>query len=146
VFLVGFPLLIVALAVYNMVTFLTPPTDGWGTKIYAVPLLSGVDWSITFGDALIAGSLFLLFIEVVKATGAKSVVDHVLSVLVFGGAIAEFLLVPQAANSTFAMLVAICFIDVIAGLSIRWRVSRREHDLADEYARARARAAEAGEA
>jgi len=142
VFLVGFPLLIVSLAVYNMIAFLTPPADGWATKLYTVRLLSGLDWSVTLGDAFIAGTLFLLFIEVVKATGAKSVVDHGLSFLVFGGAVAEFLLVQQAANSTFAILTAICFVDLIAGLSIRLRVSRRERQIAADYAHAHAAEAE----
>jgi hypothetical protein len=145
VFLVGFPLLIIPLAIYNMIAFLTPPPDGWATKLYTLHLLSGLDWSVTLGDAFIAGTLFLLFIEVVKATGAKSAVDHVLSLLVFGGAVAEFLLVQQAANSTFAILTAICFIDVIAGLSIRLRVSRRERQIAADYADAHARATEAAE-
>jgi len=145
VFLVGFPILIIPLAIYNMIAFLTPPPDGWATKLYTLHLLSGLDWSVTLGDALIAGTLFLLFIEVVKATGAKSAVDHVLSLLVFGGAVAEFLLVQQAANSTFAILTAICFIDVIAGLSIRFRVSRRERQIAADYADAHARATEAAE-
>ena len=135
-FFVGFPLLIIPLAVYNMIAFLTPPADGWATKLYTVHLLSGLDWSVTLGDAMIAGTLFLLFIEVVKATGAKSIVDHILSFLVFGGAVAEFLLVQQAANSTFAILTAICFIDVIAGMFIRLRVSRRERQIAADYAHA----------
>jgi hypothetical protein len=145
VFLVGFPLLIISLAIYNMIAFLTPLPDGWATKLYTVRLLSGLDWSATFGDAFIAGTLFLLFIEVVKATGAKSGVDHVLSLLVFGGAAAEFLLVRQAANSTFAILTVICFVDFIAGLSIRLRVSRRERQIAADYADAHARAMEADE-
>jgi hypothetical protein len=140
VFLVGFPLLIIPLAVYNMIAFLTPPPDGWGTKIYTLHLLSGADWAVTLGDAMIGGTLFLLFIEVVKATGTKSIVDHFLSVLVFGGAVAEFLLVQQAANSTFAILVAICFIDVIAGLSIRMRVARRERDIQADHAHTMERA------
>jgi hypothetical protein len=145
VFLVGFPLLIVSLAVYNMIAFLTPMPDGWATKLYTVRLLSGLDWSLTLGDAFIAGTLLLLFIEVVKATGAKSMVDHVLSLLVFGGAVAEFLLVQQAANSTFAILTAICFVDLIAGLFIRLRVSRRERRIEADYADAHARALEAEE-
>jgi len=142
VFLVGFPLLIIALAVYNMIAFLTPPAEGWATKLYTVRLLSGLDWSATLGDAMIAGTLFLLFIEVVKATGAKSAVDHILSLLVFGGAVAEFLLVQQAANSTFAIVTVICFIDLIAGLFIRLRVSRRERLIAADYAHAHAAEAE----
>jgi hypothetical protein len=142
VFLVGFPLLIIPLAVYNMIAFLTPPAEGWATKLYTVHLLSGLDWSLTLGDAMIAGTLLLLFIEVVKATGAKSAVDHILSILVFGGAVAEFLMVQQAANSTFAILVVACFVDVIAGLSIRLRVSRRERQLEADFEHAQARAAE----
>jgi hypothetical protein len=142
VFLVGFPLLIIPLAVYNMIAFLTPPAEGWATKLYTVHLLSGLDWSLTLGDAMIAGTLLLLFIEMVKATGAKSAVDHILSILVFGGAVAEFLLVQQAANSTFAILVVACFVDVIAGLSIRLRVSRRERQLEADFEHAQARAAE----
>jgi hypothetical protein len=138
VFFVGFPLLIIPLAVYNMIAFLTPPADGWATKLYTLHLLSGLDWSVTLGDAIIAGTLFLLLIEVVKATGAKSAVDHILSFLVFGGALAELLLVQQAANSTFAIVTAICFIDVIAGLSIRLRVSRRERHIVEDYAHAHA--------
>lgn len=144
-FLVGFPLLIVSLAVYNMIAFLTPMPDGWAAKLYTVRLLSGLDWSLTLGDAFIAGTLLLLFIEVVKATGAKSMVDHVLSLLVFGGAVAEFLLVQQAANSTFAILTAICFVDLIAGIFIRLRVSRRERRIEADYADAHARALEAEE-
>src|SRR5215470_16084813 len=128
-----------------MIAFLIPPPDGWVTKLYTVRLLSGLDWSVTLSDAFIAGTLVLLFIEVVKATGAKSGVDHVLSLLVFGGAVAEFLLVQQAANSTFAILTVICFVDLIAGLSIRLRVSRRERQIAADYADAHARAAEAEE-
>jgi hypothetical protein len=142
VFLVGFPLLIIPLAVYNMIAFLTPPAEGWATKLYTVHLLSGLDWSLTLGDAMIAGTLLLLFIEMVKATGAKSAVDHILSILVFGGAVAEFLMVQQAANSTFAILVVACFVDVIAGLSIRLRVSRRERQLEADFEHAQARAAE----
>ena len=141
-FFVGFPLLIVSLAIYNMIAFLTPLPGGWATKLYTVHLLSGLDWSVTLSDAFIAGTLFLLFIEVVKATGAKSAVDHVLSLLVFGGAVSEFLLIQQAANSTFAILTAICFIDLIAGLSIRLRVSRRERQIAADFAHAHAAEAE----
>jgi hypothetical protein len=142
VFLVGFPLLIISLAIYNMIAFLTPLPDSWATKLYTLHLLSGLDWSVTLSDAFIAGTLILLFIEVVKATGAKSAVDHVLSLFVFAGAVAEFLLVQQAANSTFAILTAICFIDLIAGLSIRLRVSRRERQIAADFAHAHAAEAE----
>ena len=104
---------------------------------YVSPDLEFAVWSATLGDAFIAGTLLLLFIEVVKATGAKSAVDHVLSLLVFGGAAAEFLLVQQAANSTFAILTVICFVDLIAGLFIRLRVSRRERQIAADAADAR---------
>jgi len=124
VFLVGFPLLIIALAFYNMIAFLMPGLN-WTDKLVTLRLMSGTEWTMTLGDALVAGTLFLLFIEVVKAAGAKSVIDHLLSFLVFGAALAEFLLIPLAATSTFAVLLAICFVDVIGGLAIRLRIARQ---------------------
>ena len=45
-FLVGFPLLIIALAIYNMIAFLTPGVN-WTDTITSVHLISGATWSVT---------------------------------------------------------------------------------------------------
>ncbi len=124
--LVAFPLLIIPFAIYNMIAFLTPPDKGWATPIVTVPLVSGEVWTITFGNALIVLALLMLLFEVVKAArpGTKSVIDHFLSTLVFAGAVAEFVMVKEAANSTFALLCAICLVDVLGGIAISIRVRR----------------------
>jgi hypothetical protein len=123
---VAFPLLIIPLAIYNMIAFLTPPTNGWAATIWTLPLPSGDRWTITFADAFIAGSLLLLMIELAKAARprGKSIIDHLLSIIVLGGAVAEFVMVKNAATATLAAFCIMCLADVIGGIAISVRVSR----------------------
>ena len=129
-FLIGFPLLIIPLAIYNMIVFLTPGV-AWTEKVATVPMPSQIEWPITFGDVVIAVALFLLFIEGLKASRAagKPIVDHVLSMLVFLAALAEFLLVKQAATSTFAIITAICLVVLAEGLAISGRAARHRRTI-----------------
>lgn len=126
-FLVGFPLLIIPLAIYNMIAFLTPGV-AWTDRVLTVHMVSGGDWVISFGDVLVVFALLLLFIEIVKATrsGSRAIMDHMLSTLVFIAALVEFLLVRQAASSTFAILLVICLVDVIGGYSVSIRSAHRD--------------------
>ncbi|TCT06023.1 hypothetical protein [Aquabacter spiritensis] len=125
------PLLIIPLAIYNIVVFLTPGVE-WNAVILPVAMVSGAAWPITVGDAFLALSLFVLLFEVLKATriSSRSIVDHILSILVFVLALVEFLLVPQAATSVFALLVGIMLLDVITGFSVSVRVAQRDVALA----------------
>lgn len=129
-FLVGFPLLIVPLAIYNMIAFLTPGV-AWTDRLATVPLVSGVAWTMTLGDGLIILALVVLFVEILKSTrsGVKSVVDHGLSTLVFIGALIELLVVKQAATSTFVLLVVICLFDVVGGYSVTIRTAQRDYTI-----------------
>jgi hypothetical protein len=125
--LVNFPLFLISFAIYNMIAFLTPGVS-WGGALYAVTMQSGAVWTITFGDALIALTLVFLFFEVLKATkhAARSLIDHLLSTIVFIGALIEFLLVKEAATSIFAILLMIALIDVLGGWSVSVRTARRD--------------------
>jgi len=125
VFLIGFPLLIIPLAIYNMIVFLTPGVQ-WTDRLAVVQMPSQAEWPITFGDVVMGIALFLLFIEGLKASRAagKPMVDHFLSTLVLLAAIAEFMLVKEAANSIFALITAVCLVDVAAGLAISGRAAR----------------------
>jgi hypothetical protein len=127
--LLGFPLLLVPLAVYNIMTFLIPVD--WNTVIVTVRMISEGEWKITFSDALLALAIVMLFFETVKATrtSSRSIIDHMLSTLVFVGALVEFLLVKQAATSPFALLVLICLVDVIAGYTVSIRTARRDYSI-----------------
>jgi hypothetical protein len=88
---------------------------------------SGAPRTITAGDSLIALSLELLLFEVLKATRSymRTIIDHMLSTLVFIGALIEFLLVKEAANSVFATLLLISLVDVIGGWVVSMGAARR---------------------
>ncbi|MEA2877978.1 MAG: hypothetical protein QOF14_3174 [Hyphomicrobiales bacterium] len=134
--MIGFPLLIVPFTIYNMIAFLTP--FDWNTKLYALRLPSGLIWEPTASDAFILFSLLMLLLEFIKATKhGKSFVEHFLSLLLAGGAGAEFVMVnpnaimgqltspPQMGNSTFMLFVAICAVDLLAGFAAALRRARR---------------------
>jgi hypothetical protein len=123
---IGFPLLIIPFAIYNMIAFITPMD--WGTKLLStpIPLKSGSEWIPTLNEAFLVFSLLMLLFEFAKSTKhGKSFIEHFLALLLAGGAAAEFVMVPQAANSTFLLFVAICFVDLLAGFSAAFRRARR---------------------
>lgn len=118
-FLVGFPLLIIPFAIYNMIAFLLPGI-GWSQEIIRVPLMSGADWSCTPGELLVAFAAIVLWFEILKAMriNPRSIIDHLLSTLLFLGMTAEFLLVKEAASGTFFLLLVISFVDVVGGFTM----------------------------
>jgi hypothetical protein len=126
-FLPGFPLLLVPFAVYNMIAFLTPGVS-WTAPVTTVHMMSGQDWVLTWEDLLIAFSIFLLWIEIIKSTrmGTRSVMDHILAMALFIGMLVEFLLVARAGTSTFFLLMAIALVDVLAGFIVGIRSAQRQ--------------------
>src|ERR1700681_841248 len=65
-FLLGVPLLIFPFAIYNIVEFMLPGF-AWSMEVLRFQLPSGADCAITAGDAMVAGSILLLIIEMLKA-------------------------------------------------------------------------------
>ncbi len=128
-YLVGFPLLLIPLALYNIVSFLFGL--GFDDTLFTVPMMSGATLGVTTGDLLIILSILLLFVEILKATrfGVKSIVDHMLSFVVFVVALGEFLMVQKAATSTFLIFLVICAIDVVGGFSISIRAATRDYSV-----------------
>jgi hypothetical protein len=126
-FALGFPLLLVPFAIYNMIAFLTPGVS-WTSPVTTVHMMSGQDWVLTWEDILLAFAIFLLWIELIKATraGTRSIMDHVLAMALFIGMLVEFLLVQRAATSTFFLLMAIALVDVLAGFIVGMRSATRQ--------------------
>jgi len=128
-FVLGFPLLLVPFAVYNIVAFIFRlPDDFWTTRAATVHMMSGQEWVVTWEDVLIAFAILLLWVELIKATriGMRSVMDHILAMVLFIGMLVEFLLVKEAGTSTFFLLVTIALVDVLAGFIIGMRAGRRQ--------------------
>jgi hypothetical protein len=129
-FVLGFPLLLVPFAIYNMIAFLTPGVS-WTAAAATVHMMSGVDWVLSFEDLLIAFSIFLLWIEIIKSTrlGSRSVMDHILAMALFIAMLVEFLLVKQAGTSTFFLLMIIALVDVLSGFIVGMRSAQRQVEI-----------------
>jgi hypothetical protein len=125
--LVGFPLLLIPFAVYNIIAFLMPGI-GWSAPVTHVQMVSGVEWSMAPGDILVALAILMLFGEIVKSTrmGIRTVIDHSLSLLVFIAMVIEFILVKQTATATFFLLLVISLFDVIGGFTVTLRSAQRD--------------------
>ena len=80
------------------------------------------------GDVLVTLAILLLFVEMMKAVraGARGIVDHGLSLLLFLAMLAEFLLVKQAASATFFLILVMSFFDVVGGFTLALRSRRRD--------------------
>jgi hypothetical protein len=126
-FLIGFPLLVLPFTIYNMIVFLTPGVD-WSDKVATVRLMSGHDWELTAGDVLVACAILLLTLEMLKSTriGMRTIVDHVLSMILFVAMLVEFVIVKQAGTSIFFLLLVVSLVDVTAGFIVTIRAAQRD--------------------
>ncbi len=126
-FVVGFPLLLIPFVIYNIFAFIFGVVD-WTAPFTSVRIISGGEWKIASGDLLIALSILLLFVEILKSTriGTRGLVDHMLSMLLFIAMLVEFLLVERAATSTFFLLMVTAFVDVLGGFTVSVRTAQRD--------------------
>ena len=124
--MVGFPLLLIPIAIYNIIAFLMPGVSFPDTLVKA-RLISGAEWTVAFGDSLVGLGVLMLLLEVVKGArpGAKYLTDHILSLLVFGAAAGEFLMWPKFANSTYFLLTLLALADFLSGITLRAHRSAR---------------------
>jgi hypothetical protein len=120
--MVGFPLLLIPLAVYNIIAFLMPSVS-FTDVLFKVPMITGEAWPVTLSDVMLALGVVLLLLEVVKGArpGSKFLMDHLLSLIVFGAAAAEFVMWPKFGNSTYFLLVLLAMADFLGGIAQRTR-------------------------
>ncbi len=124
------PLLAIVLIVYFVmvstgVDFNTP------TTLFTLPLPSGAEWKLTSGDIMVMLGIITLYIEIIKSvgTGTATMIEHVLSVLVFIVFLILFLLIPTAGTSTFLVITLMSLLDVIAGFTITVASARRDFNM-----------------
>ena len=124
---IGFPLLLIPFAIYNILAFLTPGVS-FTDPLLTIPMLSGGQWQISVGDLLVMLGILLLFLEILKATrlGMRSIVDHMLSLVLLIAMLGEFVMVARVATSTFFLLILLSFVDVISGFSVTIRTAQRD--------------------
>jgi hypothetical protein len=120
--MVGFPLLLIPLAIYSIIAFLMRDVS-FTAPLFTLALTSGTAWPVTLSDVLLTLGILLLLSEIIKGArpGAKYLTDHLLSLLVFCGAGAEFVLLPQFGTSTYFLLALLALVDFLSGIALRAR-------------------------
>jgi hypothetical protein len=120
--MIGFPLLLIPLAICNIIVFLMPGVL-LTEPVFTLTLVSGVALPVSLGDVLLALGIALLLLEIIKSTraGGKYLTDHVLALTVFGSAAAEFVMLPQFGTSTYFMLTLLALVDFLSGIALRVR-------------------------
>jgi hypothetical protein len=129
-FLIGIPLLIIPVAVYHMLVLLMPGVR-LADPIATVNMVSGAQWAISLSDILVMLALVCLFFEIFKATrtGNRSIVDHMLSMILFVVILIEFILWSPFGTSTYAIFLVTSAVDVVGGFTISIRTARRDFAL-----------------
>jgi len=125
------PLLLIPFLLYNAFAFLVfedSAVDFREATMFSAPMVSGATFTLTVGATIILMALALLVVEVIKATriGSASIVDHVLATALFVVMLIEFLLVPEAATSTFLVLMGIALVDLVCGFAVSLRAASRD--------------------
>ena len=125
------PLLVVPFLLYNAFAFLIfdDPAAGFAqAALFTVPMVSGTTFTLTVSATIVMMALFLLVFEILKSTrvGRGAIADHVLATVLFVVALIEFLLVPEAATSTFLILMAINVVDLVCGFAVSLRSATRD--------------------
>jgi hypothetical protein len=130
------PLTVIPLIVFNIVAFAFGGSV-WGAELFGLPMVSGVTWVVTYGDVMIAAGIVVLFFEVMRSgqTSSVTVLNHILSTVLLLLFVVEFVVVAQAANSVFFVLVLLALFDVVAGFSITIRTASRDVSLEETIRR-----------
>ncbi len=120
------PLLVIVVGLYHAVVL--AGVGSLTAVLFDATLMSGATFAFTMGDLLMVTGLVLIYVEIFKATrtSSASIVDHLLSMLLFVVCLVEFLILPGFGTSVFLMLTLMTFIDVVAGFTVTISAARRD--------------------
>ena len=136
----AFPLLALPVLVYNLVLMsmkggLSAPDAAaqLSQPLFTIHMTSGGAWPVALGDLLLAASLLVMFIELLKSTNSRNVaiINHSLSMILFVACLVEFLLMKGFSTSVFFLLTMMVLLDVLAGFIVTIASARRDIDLHD---------------
>src|SRR5260370_30398203 len=94
--MVGFPLLLIPLAIYNIIAFLMRDVS-FAAPLFTLPLTSGTASPVTLSDVLLALGILLVLLEVINGArpGATFLMYPLLSLLLLCVSGAEFVQLAQ---------------------------------------------------
>ncbi len=124
------PLFTYMLVILNGLIFInkTNPAISIGTVAFTLKLASGTFIVISIADLLILVGVIALYIEIFKATrsGTESIIDHLLSMVIFVLFLVEFLIYGPAGTPLFLTMTVMSLLDVVAGFTVTISTSRRD--------------------
>lgn len=127
-----FPLLAISLIVFAVLTLTgaagTDAMPWYDITFVQLPMVSGDQWNVTWGDLFLVASMGLLFVELLRSTktGSESIMNHALSVVVFVIALLLFIIVKGFGNSVFFLYMTMTFLDFMAGFIVTTVTARRD--------------------
>ena len=142
-----FPLLVIPVALYNLLAIgfggsvemanefgeiiradSAPILSLLNDRFLGLPMISGVDWILTKGDAILLLAVVFLFLEILKSTstGTSTIINHAVSMILFIVCLIQFLLLQNFATSTFFILMSMTLLDVLAGVVVTIVSARRD--------------------
>lgn len=148
-----FPLLVIPVVLYNLMAMAfggpvqdidatgqliqsqaAPMANLLNERFLGLPMISGVEWVLTKGDAIVLLAVIFLFLEILKSTstGTATIINHGISLLIFILCLVQFLLMPNFATSTFFILTAMTLLDVLAGVIVTIVSARRDFGVAGD--------------
>lgn len=136
----AFPLLALPVIVYNLIALTlhgglasAEAPARFGEQLFTIQMASGAPWPVSLSDLLLAGSLVVLFIELLKSTTSHrvAIINHALSMILFIVCLVEFLLAPAFATTTFFLLTVMVLLDVLAGFIVTIVAARRDIGFGD---------------
>jgi hypothetical protein len=144
-----FPLLIIPVILYNLTALMfgapvvqpdaagqiaAPMAALLNERFIGLPMISGVEWVLTKGDAIVLLAVVFLFLEILKSTstGTATIINHGISLLLFIVCLVQFLLMPNFATSTFFILMSMTLLDVLAGVIVTIVSARRDFGVAGD--------------
>ncbi|MGF2531662.1 hypothetical protein [Ralstonia pseudosolanacearum] len=102
-------------------------------KLFTIHMTSRAEWGVSLGDLLLAASLVVLFVELLKSTTSRriAIINHSLSMVLFIFCLVEFLLFPAFATSTFFLVTLMVLLDELAGFIVTIVSARRDIEFGD---------------
>lgn len=107
----------------------TPPAmHPLDKELFSVSLPSKAKMPVSAHEFLLILAVFFLYIELFKSTRTANatIVEHVLSLLVFMAFFVELIVFRPAGTPTFLIMTLLSFLDVIAGFTITISTARRD--------------------
>jgi len=135
------PLLLLPVLAYNLIALTlqgglqaVDAAARMSQQLFSMRMTSHIDWMVSLGDLLLAASLVVLFVELLKSTTSRriAIVNHALSMVLFIVCLVEFLLAPACATSVFFLITLMVLLDVLAGFIVTIVAARRDVDFTND--------------